>query len=109
MSALHAGALRRRVALEAPVDVADDIGGATRTHAEFARVWAQVKAVSGATRLSADMPEQAITHHILMRWRGDVTGETRIRLGARLFAVRAARDPDASRRVLMLDCEETTP
>lgn len=109
MSAFQVGALRRRVALEAPADSADDVGGATRAYAEFARVWAQVTALSGETRLVGDRQEQAITHRLLLRWRDDVNGQTRIRLGARVFHVRATRDPDAARRVLVVDCEEITP
>lgn len=109
MSALHAGALRRRLALEAPVDVADDIGGVSRSFVEIARLWASVAAVSGATRLEGDRLEQAITHRVVTRWRDDVTGGMRLRLGLRVLTIRAVRDPDGARRVLAIDCEETTP
>jgi SPP1 family predicted phage head-tail adaptor len=109
MSAPEAGALRRRLRLEAPLDAPDEIGGATRGWTCVATLWAHVASLRGLTRLQGERLEQAITHRVTIRWRADVTGETRLTMGERVFAVRAARDPDEGRRVLVLDCEETTP
>jgi head-tail adaptor len=44
-----------------------------------------------------------------MRWRAGVSGEMRLVMGQRVFAIRSVRDPDEGRRALVLDCEETTP
>lgn len=109
MSAPAAGGLRRRVTLEAPADLADDIGGATRAWAAVATLWARIETPRGATRLAADRLEQAIAHRVTLRWRDGVTGAMRLRIGARIFLIKAARDPDESRRSLVLDCEEATP
>jgi SPP1 family predicted phage head-tail adaptor len=103
------GALRRRVALETPDDVADEIGGVTRGWRVVATVWAQIETPRGATRLQGERLEQVLSHRVTLRWRAGVTGEMRLRLGARVFAIRAVRDPDERRRRLELDCEETTP
>lgn len=104
-----AGSLRRRVTLEAPADVVDEIGGASREWVAVATVWAAIETPRGTTRLAADHPEQTITHRVTLRWREGVTGGMRLRLGARLFAVKAVRDPDERGVVLVLDCEEITP
>ncbi|QLP98434.1 MAG: phage head closure protein [Rhodoblastus sp.] len=109
MSAPEAGRLRRRVTLEAPADVADDIGGATRGWVAVATLWADIESPRGATRLAADRLEQAIAYRVTLRWREGVTGAMRLRLGARILLIKAARDPDESRRSLVLDCEEATP
>ena len=109
MSPPVAGALRRRVTLLAPDDVADDIGGVARGWRVVATVWAQIETPRGATRLQGDRLEQALLRRVTLRWRDDVNGETRLRLGARMFVIRAVRDPDESRRRLELDCEEATP
>lgn len=109
MSPPVSGALRRRVTLEAPDAVADDIGGVTRGWRVVATVWARIETPRGATRLEGDRLEQARFHRVTLRWRDGVSGEMRLRLGERILLIRAARDPDESRRRLELDCEETTP
>jgi len=109
MSAPQAGRLRRRVTLEAPLDVADDMGGATRGWRLVAMLWAEIESLRGATRLAAGRLEQTITHRVMLRWRDDVTGAMRLRLGARVLLVHAARDPDERRARLVLDCEEIAP
>ena len=105
-NAPEAGRLARRLVLEAPLDAADEIGGASRSWADVATLWGEVESLRGETRLAADRLEQAVTHRITLRWRAGVTGAMRLRLGARVFVIRAARDPDESRRRLVLDCEE---
>lgn len=105
----RAGELRRRAALEAPLDAIDEIGGATRGWSLVATVWARIEAPRGGTRLAADRLEAAITHRVTLRWRDGVAATMRLRLGARILLIRAARDPDGRRRSLVLDCEEIAP
>lgn len=109
MSAPQAGRLRRRLTLEAPIDVADEIGGVTRGWSAISTVWAEIESPRGATRLAADRLEQAIAVRVTLRWREGVTIGMRLRFGARIFDIRSVRDPDESRRALVLDCEETGP
>jgi SPP1 family predicted phage head-tail adaptor len=105
-AAPEAGRLARRLALEAPFDATDDIGGASRSWVVVAPLWGEIERLRGETRLAADRLEQAITHRVTLRWRAGVTPQMRLRLGARVFVICAARDPDESRRRLVLDCEE---
>jgi SPP1 family predicted phage head-tail adaptor len=108
MSAPESGALRRRLRLERPLDAPDDIGGVSRSWTLEATVWAQLTSLKGLTRLQGERLEQAITHRVVMRWRAGVSGEMRLVMGQRVFAIRSVRDPDEGRRALVLDCEETT-
>jgi SPP1 family predicted phage head-tail adaptor len=101
--------LRHRVTLEAPVRTPDEGGTAVITWSAVADVWAAVRSVGGRERVEADRLAGRITHEIRIRWRDGVDATQRFRLGARLFLIHAARDPDARRRVLLCTCEEVGP
>jgi SPP1 family predicted phage head-tail adaptor len=62
--------------------------------------------LSGSERMRADRPEQSLTHKITLRYRDGVTGAMRLTSGLRRFAIRAASDPDGSRRDLVCLVEE---
>lgn len=109
MNAPRAGRLSRRVTLEAPVDAPDDIGGAARGWSAVATVWAEIETPRGALRLAADRAEPVSLHRVTLRWRDGVCAQMRLRFGARLFAIVCVRDPDESRRRLVLECEEIAP
>lgn len=101
------GDLDQRVSLERPVDTPDDIGGVTRAWAHVDDLWARVTPVAGGEQFAGEREETAITHRVLARWRPDVTGAMRLRLGARIFAIHAALDWDSRRRFMLLQCQET--
>ena len=100
------GDLDQRLSLEAPLDMQDDIGGVTRIWTHVDDVWAQVVPFSGHKDFEAERPESVLTHRVLIRWRPDVTGAMRLRLGVRTFAIHAALDWDSRRRFQLLQCEE---
>lgn len=100
------GDLDQRASLEQPLDTPDDIGGVTRAWVLVADVWAKVTPTAGAENFAGERGESAITHRVLIRWRPDVTGAMRLRLGARVLAIHAALDWDTRRRFLLLQCEE---
>jgi SPP1 family predicted phage head-tail adaptor len=62
--------------------------------------------LSGSERVRADRSEQSLTHKITLRYRDGVTGAMRLTSGLRRFAIRAASDPDGSRRDLVCLVEE---
>ena len=106
MSAASIGELRSLLTLETPVDVADDNGGETRGYLAVAQIWGSVQPVSGQRAFAGDREEQAISHRIAIRWRADVANPARLRLGDRLYLVRAAFDPDGKKSRLTCLCEE---
>ena len=77
------GALRRRLLLEAPVEIPDGAGGQLRSFETIAAVWAQVEWLSGNERWRGERPEQAASHRVTLRWRADVDAGQRLRDGAR--------------------------
>lgn len=103
------GAMRRRLVLEAPVEMPDGLGGVTRSFVTVAAFWAQVEWLGGAEHWRQGRPEQTGSYRITLRWRGDLDAGRRLRDGARLFEIRAAADPDGGRRRLVCLAEEVTP
>lgn len=102
------GKFDRRLVLEAPLDVPDDIGGVERSWSFVDVVWAHVIPLSGLERFDAEREESAVTHLIVLRWRPDVTGAMRLRLGIRNFIIQTAVDGDERRRTLNCRCAEIT-
>lgn len=103
------GMLKRRLALEAPVETADGLGGRTQAFATVAALWGQVEWLSGDERWRFGRPEQTATHRITLRWRAGVDAGQRFRDQDRIFAIRAVADPDGARRRLVCLVEEITP
>jgi SPP1 family predicted phage head-tail adaptor len=102
-------AMRHRLAIEAPVDTPDGAGGATRSWTTVALIWAALEPIGNDVRFAAGRPEQATTHRITMRWRSDLDGGKRLRMGTRIFQILACADSDERRKRLVCLCEEVTP
>jgi len=108
MRTIPIGALRERLTLQTPIDTPDGAGGVTRTYTAVCDVWAAIKPAASAMRFLADRQEEVVSHTITLRWRA-LTGAMRFVDEARVFAIRAMRDPDERQRFLVCDCEEIKP
>lgn len=106
MTRMAIGEMRHRLALEAPLEDGDGGGGVTRTWSLVAEVWGSVRPVSGSERFEADGLHGRVSHEIWIRYRADVGPEMRLRLGARVFDIRAAIDSGERRRFLRCLVEE---
>jgi SPP1 family predicted phage head-tail adaptor len=100
------GAMRRRLALQAPVEVPDLAGGVARSWADVATLWAAVEPLASAPVVLGDAPTSRTTHRVTLRWRSGVAAGMRLAEGARIFSIRTAFDPDERRRRLVLLVEE---
>ncbi|QRM54753.1 phage head closure protein [Sinorhizobium sp. BG8] len=100
------GAFSARLILEMPEAEPDGQGGAADAFSAVATLWARVEPVSGLRDEEAASEPMTVTHRIWLRHRGDISGDMRFRKGGRIFAIRAFRDPDESRRYLVCHCEE---
>lgn len=103
---IRIGARSRRFVLEMPLERPDGFGGVVRTYTSGPQVWGAIEMLAGAERVRADRPEQSLTHRITLRYRDGVTGAMRLSAGLRRFAIRAASDPDGSKRDLVCLVEE---
>jgi SPP1 family predicted phage head-tail adaptor len=103
------GALRQRVALEAPQETPDGAGGVTRRYAQLAQFYAEIRPQTGVARFVEQRSEQIITHIARFRWRRDVTSDMRLAFDGRALLIRAAYDEDGRKRFLTCPCEEIAP
>lgn len=103
------GAMRHRLIIEAPNDVADGAGGVTRSYAEVDRVWASLETINAVPALVDNRPGARATHRILIRWRADIDTSKRFRLDGRVFRMCSIADADAHRKRLAIMVEEETP
>jgi SPP1 family predicted phage head-tail adaptor len=104
--ARDAGALNRRLVLEAPVDAADDQGGVTTSHVAVTALWAALSPLGARADTDAGALGADITHRIVVRDNFAVTLRHRFRDGDRLYRIVAIRerapgflDIDAERRI----------
>ena len=99
------GELNRRLVLEAPVESDDGSGGVTRSYQAVTTVWAQVTPVSARADVAADSLGGARRYAIVIRARDDVSTRHRLREGARIYRILAARE-STDRRFLEIAAEE---
>jgi SPP1 family predicted phage head-tail adaptor len=98
--------LRTRAVLEAPDDTVDDAGALVRVWRPVASIWAKVSPRRGAEVFVAGEQESVLTSEVVVRWRPEIAGPMRFRVGSRALLIRAAFDPDGHRRFLVCVCEE---
>lgn len=101
--------MRSRLTLETPVDVTDDNGGVTRSYAAYATLWGTITPARANDRFVAERMEQSITHMIRLRFRPDITGAMRLRLGVRVFIIHGVEDVAERHRFTLCSCEEIRP
>lgn len=103
------GARRKRLVLEGPVEVPDSIGGAAISYQAIATLWGEVIAKSGRETSEGERLAGAVETRIRIRFRDAIDARMRFRLGARIFAIRAAFDADGTRRWTTCLVDEVTP
>jgi SPP1 family predicted phage head-tail adaptor len=103
------GDFRHRLTLQAADEIEDGAGGVARTWEAISEVWAAIEPLSLHDKLNADKRLGLLTHRVLTRHRSDITLSHRFVLGARVFFIRAARDPDERGRLTECLVEEERP
>jgi SPP1 family predicted phage head-tail adaptor len=103
------GDFRHRLTLQAADEIEDGSGGVTRTREPLGQVWAAIEPLSQGDKLVSDKRLGVLTHRITTRHRTDITLAHRFILGARIFSIRAVRDPDERGRLLECLVEEERP
>jgi SPP1 family predicted phage head-tail adaptor len=101
------GRLRHRLTLEQPVETPDGAGGALRTYAAAATVWAELTPTHARAALAADVRGANVTHRIVIRAGPAVTTRHRFREGSRIFEIVALREREG--RFLEIEVEERRP
>lgn len=109
MTELNAGKVRHRVAIEAVVRTPDLGGGAAETWVTVAEAWAEIVPASGNEALAADQIAGRVSHVLHLRSGIGIEPEMRIRMGARVFEIRAVIDLAERRRWLRILAEAFAP
>jgi len=106
---IAAGQLRHSVTLEQRTSAAGSGPALRREYIGVGDVFAAIDGVGGAAYLDSVQTEERVTHRITIRYRTR-TDFTHIRRGTdQLFRVRRLRDPDGTRRWLIIEAEELKP
>lgn len=107
MTEVRIGELRHRVRIEARLRVPDDGGGASKTWAMLAEVWAAIEPAGGSERVDADQLAGRVTHVIQMRAGGPaVRPDMRIVWQGRVFEIRSVIDMGERKRWIEISAEE---
>lgn len=102
------GRLKRRIAILAPVDLADGAGGVVRTWEAADTVWAAVEPVGAGFRFAAGQAGQAVAHRVTLRAGPDLTVRHRLGDGTRTYEIRSVHTADTEARFLVALTEEMT-
>ncbi len=98
--------LNKRLIIEAPITGPRDGGSATISWRPIGVVWAALRPTSAHERVTGDGQRLHTAHEIWLRYRADLNGAMRFRLGLRVFAIQSIRDPDERQRWLICQTDE---
>ena len=100
------GTLTDRVELKRKIVSPEDEGGAAAVFSSIATVWARVRQLAARQALDGDARGQAITHSVVLRFRGDLHPGDRIVYRGRELEVLAVNDLNGGRAYLACQCSE---
>ncbi len=105
---MHIGTLRKQVTIQAEQSTSDGAGGYALAWSAVATVWAEITPVGGHKLYAFGHLEGRVTHKITLRWRGDLTLTSAMRIvyGTRSFNIHAVMNRDESNQWADLLVEE---
>ena len=101
------GRLRARLTLETRLDTPDGAGGSTRSWVAGPVLAADIVPVRAGEGEFGQGHAGLVTHRIIIRGRSDISSGDRLRLGGRIFDIRAVHDRDEDGRYLTCLTQET--
>ncbi len=103
------GELRFRLTIEAPVETDDGEGGVSRTWSAVGDTWAAIEPLTMDEKTITDRGTPLFKYRITLRHRSDLSQANRFRLGSRILAICAVRDPDERGDFIECIAEEERP
>jgi SPP1 family predicted phage head-tail adaptor len=100
------GDLRYRVVLQKKEITEDELKQQSETWVDIATVWSAIEPLSGREYFSAGQANAEISAKITIRYRKDVTPDTRVVFYNRIFEVLSVINPKERRESLVLMCRE---
>lgn len=101
------GTLTDRVQLKKRETLAEAEGGHERIFVPLSNAWARVRSLTGRQGTNADGRMVAISHSVVLRFRGDVGPGDRIVYRGRNLDVVSAADINGRRAYIACACSET--
>jgi SPP1 family predicted phage head-tail adaptor len=98
--------MKFRVTIQSETQSSDGQGGFTSSWVDGDTVWASIEPLKGWERMQAQQMQTPVTHKLVMRYRSDVTTETRLKYGSRLFQVKEVINQDENSRFLIIKAIE---
>ena len=102
---MKAGQLRHRVEILRRVKEKDKSGATVMVWRPLAKLWADVRHVSGSETMRHDVLSASVRASVRIRWRAGISADMRVKTGNGVYVIRAAI-PDLRRREFLdLICE----
>jgi SPP1 family predicted phage head-tail adaptor len=105
--AIDPGRLRHRLMLRAPIETPDGSGGFSIAWQDQFECWASIRPLVESTLELAGNRDVGVSHEIIVRKRTGIIPGARFALGARVFDILGAFDPDETGRYLQCRCRES--
>ena len=104
---MRAGELNTRVAVQRKVKTADASGATVHGWQDVMQLWADVRHVSGLSKLKADQEMSVVRASVRIRFRRDIDHTMRLKLpdGA-IYDIKAVLPDEAGHRFVDLVCEK---
>ena len=104
---MEAGKLDRRITIQQATVTRGAGGGETRTWANLATVWANVRPMSGR-EFTAGQQLGEVTTTFQIRYRSDVVEKMRVSYDSKTYNIRAVLPSEDRKRFITLACTEGT-
>ncbi|MGF6976359.1 SPP1 family predicted phage head-tail adaptor [Paraburkholderia sp. JPY465] len=101
---MRIGKLNRRVSLQQPTEVRDELGQPMPGWSELARPWAYVRYLNGKEYATSGTEVSGATASVRIRYRQDVTASMRIVHGSTILNVLAVLPDEGDREYIDLAC-----
>jgi SPP1 family predicted phage head-tail adaptor len=101
-----AAKLRHRVTIQSASQLSDGQGGFTETWTDGGEVYASIEPAKGYEKVQAMQMQTHVTHKIVMRYRTDVTTQSRLKFGTRIFWVKEVLNPKEENKTLEIKAQE---
>lgn len=105
---MRIGELRHRVTLQQKEVTEDELKQQAEIWTDMATVWAAVEPLSGREYFAAKQINAELSVRVTIRYRKDVTPDTRIVFGSRIFEVLSVVNPKERCESLILMCREVS-
>jgi len=100
------GKMRYRVAIESATNTRDAGGGLTQSYAPVTYIYADIKPTNANSTYRQGIVQEKVTHEVTIRYMTNISTNSRINYGTRLFNVKGIINVDERDRFLKLLCEE---